>query len=88
MPRRHSDTQAAEARASRRQEFSNGDPPVRLLNLTDLSAKLAGLSCTATWALRRRPDFPRPVDVGRAPRYIASEIDEWLLARPRVDTAA
>ena len=62
--------------------------PVRLLTLTDLASKL-NLSRTAVWAARRTPDFPKPLRLaGRHPRYVESEVDEWLLAQPRAEDTA
>ena len=59
-------------------------PYGRLLTLDDLKRKL-GVSRTATWNLRRRPDFPRPVLIGEARKFIEAEVDGWIAAQPRED---
>ena len=60
-------------------------PPVRLLSLDDLARK-AGMSRTSVWTLRRRPDFPQPLQLGRSVRFVESEVDTWLMAQ-RIETA-
>ncbi len=30
-------------------------------------------------------DFPKPIKFGRASRWIADEVDEWLKRRPRAE---
>ena len=59
-------------------------PYGRLLTLDDLKRKL-GVSRTATWNLRRRPDFPRPVLIGEARKFIEAEVDDWIASQPRED---
>lgn len=61
-------------------------PYGRLLTLDDLKRKL-GVSRTATWNLRRRPDFPRPVLIGEARKFIEAEVDGWIASQPREDAA-
>lgn len=58
----------------------------RLLTITELQEKLGSPSRTALWALRRAPDFPRPIMLGgsdRVRRYVDTEIDAWMLRQPR-----
>ena len=68
-------------------------PPVRLISIPELQRK-CGLSRTAVWQLRRTPGFPAAVDMpgsNARPRFVESEIDDWLLSRPRrpaAETAA
>ena len=57
--------------------------PEQLLTIPALQAKLA-ISRTALWAVRKLPDFPRPVIVGvSSKRYVESEVDAWMRQQPR-----
>ena len=65
--------------------MSETPAPVRLLSPADLADKLR-VSRTTAWAMRRRPGFPRPVDLGeRVTRYVESEVDAWIAAQRRHD---
>ena len=52
---------------------------MRLLSLQSLLKKL-DCGRTALYHMRRRPDFPRPVNVGAGDRWREDEIDAWLSA--------
>ena len=41
----------------------------------------AGLSRSHAYELMTRGEFPRPVKIGRASRFVAAEVDAWIAAR-------
>jgi prophage regulatory protein len=41
----------------------------------------AGISRAYCYELLNRGRFPKPVKIGRAVRFVASEIDAWIIAR-------
>ena len=48
------------------------------------TARKIGVSRTELFHLRKRPDFPAPLMLtSRTVRYVADEIDAWMMARPR-----
>ena len=55
----------------------------RLLRLREVQA-ITGLSRSTIYRLTRAGFFPEPLKIGpRAVAWRASEIEEWLAARPR-----
>jgi prophage regulatory protein len=51
-----------------------------LIRLTDV-AHIVGLRKSRIYGLIQCGDFPSPVKIGRASRWVASEISEWVHAR-------
>lgn len=50
----------------------------RLLSRNALMEKL-GVSRSQLWMILRRPDFPKPRDLGeRSQRWLESEVEEWM----------
>lgn len=41
----------------------------------------AGISRAYCYELVNRGQFPRPVKIGRAIRFVAAEVDAWIAAR-------
>lgn len=41
----------------------------------------AGLSRSRAYELMSRGEFPKPVKLGRAIRFVSSEVDAWIAAR-------
>jgi predicted DNA-binding transcriptional regulator AlpA len=61
-------------------------PPIdgeRLLSKPEVLAK-TGLSFTSIWRMMQRNAFPRSRQVLSQPRWLSSEIDEWIKQLPRV----
>ncbi len=59
-----------------------------ILRIGDVCQR-TGLGRTAIYELTRAGDFPVPVQItARATGWIASEVANWIRARPRVDRFA
>jgi predicted DNA-binding transcriptional regulator AlpA len=41
----------------------------------------AGLSRSHAYELMSRGEFPRPVKIGRASRFVTAEVDAWIASR-------
>jgi predicted DNA-binding transcriptional regulator AlpA len=41
-----------------------------------------GLSYTTVWQMMRRGEFPRARQVADRSKWLASEVDAWILSRP------
>lgn len=58
---------------------------LQLETIDDVAGRTRLSPVTIThWAYGRRPapkNFPNPIKVGRQVRYIAAQIDEWILAQ-------
>ena len=52
----------------------------RLLDVNGVAAKL-GLSKSLVWRLAGGVDFPKPVRIESATRWLDSELDAWIQAR-------
>ena len=57
----------------------------RLLTLSEVQARLGGVSKSTifSWIRSRKFDFPKQVKIGRASRWCEAELNAWLSARPR-----
>jgi predicted DNA-binding transcriptional regulator AlpA len=51
--------------------------PDRLWTVEDV-ADYVGFHKNYVYQLKDRPDFPRPVQLGKQPRYIPEEIKSWI----------
>jgi prophage regulatory protein len=58
----------------------------RLLELPDVLTAVS-LSRSAVYGLVSIKQFPAPVKIGKASRWVASEVDAWILARMKARSA-
>ncbi len=56
--------------------------PRTLLTLGEVAARI-GVSRPRLWVIRKDPAFPRPVFLGKSPRFRVSEIEVWEASLPR-----
>ena len=50
--------------------------------------KRAGISRSHAYEMMAAGDFPKPIKVGRASRFVSSEVDGWVAARIAARDAA
>jgi prophage regulatory protein len=64
-------------------EETSGTPNEKPLRLETGEAAWAraGISRAYAYDLMARGEFPRPVKVGRAIRFVSTEVDEWIAQR-------
>ena len=56
---------------------------MKILRVHDVT-RVTGLSRTTLWRLERRGEFPRRLRLSQnSCGWLAKEIDDWLLSRPR-----
>ena len=52
---------------------------MHLLTLEELRTRLA-VSRTTCWRVRSQPDFPRPVRIRGAVRFVTEDVEKWLVS--------
>jgi prophage regulatory protein len=55
---------------------------MKIMRLPEVKA-MVGLGTTAIYALIKKGEFPKPVKIGRASRWVEQEIQEWIMERVR-----
>ena len=58
----------------------------RLITYAELGRRIS-LSRVKIWELVRDGEFPQPIKIGRAVRFVESDIDAWIASRvsPQAD---
>lgn len=56
---------------------------IALLRDRQIRERLAGIGRTTFWSIRKKDDFPRPVQLGGTKAWRSDEVDAWIASRQR-----